>query len=132
MVFIDNFFFISRHHTLTKDQKWAFFFWINSIDMLNARLISMNFFSLLFLFVFLSVFFSFVFFVNGFKILQPNGGKFIAFDHITFYVGNAKQAASYYTTRLGFEPLAYQDLETGHRQFAKHVVKQNKVCPNLH
>lgn len=100
--------------------------------MLNARLISMNFFSLLFLFVFLSVFFSFVFFVNGFKILQPNGGKFIAFDHITFYVGNAKQAASYYTTRLGFEPLAYQGLETGHRQFAKHVVKQNKVCPNLH
>lgn len=92
----------------------------------------MNFFSLLFLFVFLSVFFRSFFFVNGFKILQPNGGKFIAFDHITFYVGNAKQAASYYTTRLGFEPLAYQGLETGHRQFAKHVVKQNKVCPNLH
>lgn len=58
---------------------------------------------------------------------KPNGGKFIAFDHITFYVGNAKQAASYYTTRLGFEPLAYQGLETGHRQFAKHVVKQNKI-----
>lgn len=51
----------------------------------------------------------------------------MCFDHITFYVGNAKQAASYYTTRLGFEPLAYQGLETGNRQFAKHVVKQNKV-----
>lgn len=59
--------------------------------------------------------------------MQPNGGKFIAFDHITFYVGNAKQAASYYTTRLGFKPCAYQGLETGHRKFAKHVVRQNKV-----
>lgn len=42
-------------------------------------------------------------------------------------MGNAKQAASYYTTRMGFEPVAYQGLETGHRQFARHVVKQNKV-----
>jgi len=58
---------------------------------------------------------------------KPNGGKFIAFDHITFYVGNAKQAASYYTTRLGFEPYAYQGLETGSRKFARHVVKQNKI-----
>lgn len=62
--------------------------------------------------------------------LQPNGGKFIAFDHLTFYVGNAKQAASYYTTRMGFEPYAYQGLETGSRKFAKHVVKQNKVRLN--
>jgi hypothetical protein len=59
---------------------------------------------------------------------QPDGGKFLRFDHITFYVGNAKQAASYYTTRMGFEPLAYQGLETGSRQLAKHAVKQNKVC----
>jgi len=42
-------------------------------------------------------------------------------------VGNAKQAASYYTTRLGFEPYAYQGLETGNRKFARHVVKQNKI-----
>lgn len=61
------------------------------------------------------------------KKFQPNGGKFIAFDHLTFYVGNAKQAASYYTTRMGFEQYAYQGLETGSRKFAKHVVKQNKV-----
>jgi len=58
---------------------------------------------------------------------EPNGGKFIAFDHITFYVGNAKQAASYYTTRLGFAPYAYQGLETGSRKFARHVVRQNKI-----
>jgi len=58
---------------------------------------------------------------------KPSGGKFIAFDHITFYVGNAKQAASYYITRLGFEPYAYQGLETGSRKFVRHVVKQNKI-----
>lgn len=28
---------------------------------------------------------------------------------------------------MGFEPLAYQGLETGSRKFAKHVIKQNKV-----
>lgn len=66
--------------------------------------------------------------LRNFTVFQPSGGKFVCFDHITFYVGNAKQAASYYTTRLGFEPLAYQGLETGNRQFAKHVVKQKKVC----
>ncbi len=38
---------------------------------------------------------------------RPSIGKFIKFDHLTFYVGNAKQAASYYTTRLGFEFAAY-------------------------
>lgn len=58
---------------------------------------------------------------------QPEAGKFLSFDHLTFYVGNAKQAASYYTTRLGFEPLGYQGLETGERRFAKHAVRQNKI-----
>ncbi|XP_022920281.1 4-hydroxyphenylpyruvate dioxygenase-like [Onthophagus taurus] len=58
---------------------------------------------------------------------KPKYGKFIAFDHLTFYVGNAKQAASYYVTRLGFEPLCYKGLETGSRKFAYHAVKQNKI-----
>ncbi|KAL5291029.1 HPD family protein [Megaselia abdita] len=58
---------------------------------------------------------------------KPEGGKFLSFDHLTFYVGNAKQAASFYVTRMGFEPLGYQGLETGNRQYAKHAVKQNKI-----
>ena len=58
---------------------------------------------------------------------QPNGGSFLSFDHVTFYVSNAKQTASYYSTRLGFEIIAYQGLETGSRQVAKYVCKQNKV-----
>lgn len=64
---------------------------------------------------------------SSIRIIQPDGGKYLAFDHITFYVSNAKQAASYYSTRLGFEPIAYQGLETGNREYARHVVKQNKV-----
>uniref|UniRef100_A0A9J7ZWF8 4-hydroxyphenylpyruvate dioxygenase n=3 Tax=Cyprinus carpio TaxID=7962 RepID=A0A9J7ZWF8_CYPCA len=54
-------------------------------------------------------------------------GKFVCFDHLTFWVGNAKQAASYYCTKLGFEPLAYRGLETGSRDVVSHVVKQGKV-----
>lgn len=30
-------------------------------------------------------------------------------------------------TRLGFEPVAYSGLETGSRDYAKHVVRQNKI-----
>ncbi|XP_034108071.1 4-hydroxyphenylpyruvate dioxygenase [Drosophila albomicans] len=61
------------------------------------------------------------------KGTKPEAGTFLSFDHLTFYVGNAKQAASYYTTRLGFEPLGYQGLETGERRYAKHAVRQNKI-----
>ncbi|XP_076228183.1 4-hydroxyphenylpyruvate dioxygenase [Nomia melanderi] len=58
---------------------------------------------------------------------KPVGGKFLCFDHITFWVGNAKQAASYYCSRMGFEPLCYRGLETGSRHVASHVVKQDKI-----
>ncbi|CAK9812230.1 4-hydroxyphenylpyruvate dioxygenase [Anthophora quadrimaculata] len=58
---------------------------------------------------------------------KPIGGKFICFDYLKFWVGNAKQAASYYCTRLGFEPFAYRGLETGSRHVASHVVKQNEI-----
>ncbi|GAA5800040.1 4-hydroxyphenylpyruvate dioxygenase [Helicostylum pulchrum] len=49
---------------------------------------------------------------------------FVGFDHLKFTVTNAKQAASYYCTRLGFKHFAYRGLETGCRDFASHVVKQ--------
>ncbi|KRT85784.1 hypothetical protein AMK59_832, partial [Oryctes borbonicus] len=58
---------------------------------------------------------------------RPDIGKFYAFDHLTFYVGNAKQAASFYITRLGFTPLGYKGLETGSRKYAYHAVKQNRI-----
>lgn len=55
---------------------------------------------------------------------KPERGRFLRFDHIEWWVGNAKQAASYYCTRFGFEPMAYKGLETGNRDVACHVVKQ--------
>ncbi|KAL3314873.1 hypothetical protein Ciccas_006496 [Cichlidogyrus casuarinus] len=58
---------------------------------------------------------------------KPAAGSFHGFYQVTFYVGNAKQAASYYITRLGFQHLAYRGLETNHRQFVTHVVQQNKI-----
>ena len=34
-------------------------------------------------------------------------------DYVELYVGNAKQAAHFYKTALGFQSLAYAGLETG-------------------
>jgi len=58
---------------------------------------------------------------------KPEVGRFVHFDHMKFWVGNAKQAASFYCTRMGFEPYAYKGLETGCRQVCSHAVKQNKI-----
>jgi 4-hydroxyphenylpyruvate dioxygenase len=48
-------------------------------------------------------------------------------DHIEFYVGNAKQAAHYYATTFGFTPVAYAGLETGLRDRASYVLAQGKI-----
>ena len=53
--------------------------------------------------------------------------NFHGYDHITWYVGNAKQAASFYTTRLGFSTIAYKGLETGSRYIASHVVGNGDI-----
>lgn len=62
---------------------------------------------------------------------KPESGKFLSFDHITFWVGNAKQAASYYCTRFGFKYLGYCGLENGHRDVVKHVIRQNNITFQL-
>ncbi len=48
-------------------------------------------------------------------------------DYVEFYVGNAKQAAYYYQTAFGFQPLAYSGLETGNRETTSYVLQQGKV-----
>src|SRR5271168_2796608 len=53
--------------------------------------------------------------------------NFHGYDHITWYVGNAKQAASFYTARLGFRTIAYRGLETGSRYIASHVVANGDI-----
>jgi 4-hydroxyphenylpyruvate dioxygenase len=49
------------------------------------------------------------------------------YDHVHWWVGNAKQAAVYYTTLFGFKPLAYKGLETGSRCLASHAISNGKV-----
>src|SRR5204863_9418741 len=48
-------------------------------------------------------------------------------DYVEFYVGNAKQAAHYYKTVFGFQSLAYSGPETGTRDRASYVLRQNKL-----
>jgi 4-hydroxyphenylpyruvate dioxygenase len=57
-------------------------------------------------------------------INQTSTNPYSGFDHLRFTVTNAKQAASYYCTRLGFKHIAYRGLETGSRDVATHVVQQ--------
>ena len=48
-------------------------------------------------------------------------------DYIEFYVGNAKQAAHFYKTAFGFQSLAYAGPETGVKDRASYVIRQNKL-----
>lgn len=48
-------------------------------------------------------------------------------DYVEFYVGNAKQAAHYYKTAFGFQSHAYAGLETGVKDRASYVLKQDKI-----
>lgn len=49
------------------------------------------------------------------------------YAYVHWWVGNAKTAASYYVTRMGFRRVAYKGLETGSRCVASHVVSNGKV-----
>ena len=48
-------------------------------------------------------------------------------DYVEFYVGNAKQAAHFYKTAMGFQSLAYSGPETGNKESARYVIRQNKL-----
>src|SRR3954462_5419677 len=48
-------------------------------------------------------------------------------DHVEFYVGNALQAAHYWSRALGFREVAYAGLETGVRDRASHVLEQGRI-----
>src|SRR3954452_7580189 len=43
-------------------------------------------------------------------------------DHVRFYVGNAKQAAHYYSTAFGMTCVAYRGPEQGERDHAEYVL----------
>jgi 4-hydroxyphenylpyruvate dioxygenase len=48
-------------------------------------------------------------------------------DHVEFYVGNARQAAHFYEKVLGFRPVARMGLETGVRDRASYVMQQGNI-----
>lgn len=48
-------------------------------------------------------------------------------DHIEYLVGNARQAAHYYQSVMGFQPLAYAGPETGLRDRASYVLRQQRI-----
>lgn len=49
------------------------------------------------------------------------------FDHVEFYVGNARQAALFYSKFFGFTITAYRGLETGSREVASYVIEQGDI-----
>jgi 4-hydroxyphenylpyruvate dioxygenase len=48
-------------------------------------------------------------------------------DYVEFYVGNAKQAAHFYASAFGFEIIGYRGPETGTRETASYLLKQDKI-----
>ncbi|MCH7411922.1 4-hydroxyphenylpyruvate dioxygenase [Belliella sp. R4-6] len=48
-------------------------------------------------------------------------------DYIELYVGNAKQSALYYQYAFGYELIAYAGPETGIKDRASYVLKQDKI-----
>lgn len=48
-------------------------------------------------------------------------------DYVEFYVANARQAAHYYMSAFGFLAIAYAGPETGVKDRASYVVRQNKL-----
>lgn len=54
---------------------------------------------------------------------NPSSHSYRGYHHLTWWVGNARQAAAYFITHFGFTPLAVKGLETGSRGVAAHVVE---------
>ncbi len=62
--------------------------------------------------------------------VQPSAADFLPIngtDYVELYVGNCKQAAHFYQTAFGFQPLAYAGLETGLKDRESYVVQQGKI-----
>ncbi len=64
---------------------------------------------------------------DAFAVQPAGGGNFHGYDHVTWWVGNAKQAAWYYTSLFGMTTLAYRGLETGSRYFVSYLVGSGDV-----
>ena len=61
--------------------------------------------------------------VKKVKDFMPINGT----DYVELYVSNAKQAAHFYKSGMGFQSLAYSGLETGMTDTESYVVQQDKI-----
>ena len=59
--------------------------------------------------------------------MKPDSLPINGTDHIELYVGNAKQSSLYYQHCFGFELIAYAGPETGVKDRASYVLKQEKI-----
>lgn len=69
-------------------------------------------------------------FTYGLEKIFPEADDFLPIkgtDYVELYVGNAKQAAHFYKTALGFQSYAYCGLETGVKDHCSYVVVQDKI-----
>ncbi len=51
-----------------------------------------------------------------------------AFDHLEWYVGNARHAAQFWVSAFGFRVVAYAGPETGARDRQSFVLRQGDIC----
>jgi 4-hydroxyphenylpyruvate dioxygenase len=64
------------------------------------------------------------------KKMYEQAGDFMPLngtDYVELYVSNAKQAAHFYKSAMGFNSLAFSGLETGNKEYESYVVVQNKI-----
>jgi 4-hydroxyphenylpyruvate dioxygenase len=58
---------------------------------------------------------------------QPDDMPLMGIDHVEYYVGNARQAAFYYSNAFGFHITAYSGPETKVRDRASYVLEQGEA-----
>lgn len=59
--------------------------------------------------------------------MSQNPLRLKSIHHVTFVVGNARQAAYYYRRAFGFSQFAYAGLETGNRDLACYAMEQGRA-----
>lgn len=59
--------------------------------------------------------------------IDSGSDHYRGYDHVDWYVGNAKQAVTYYVASMVFKQIAYRALDTGSRVVASYVVQNGDV-----
>lgn len=60
-------------------------------------------------------------------VIATDNFPLLGTDYVELYVGNSRQAAHFYISAMGFQPLAYRGLSSGSREAESYVVVQDKI-----